>query len=321
MGKRSGRGRWLKWLSAAAVGIGMAISVGPAGAGIVYWAELGTGIFAKESTALSGDPTDTILSGINPKDVAVDLPSDTLFWTDPTAGTIKMALLADPVNTIGDLVTGESGLDALAWDGANSQVFWTVGNAIRAMAVDDLAPHDVLTGLSGLGDIEVRGSNLFWTQNGTIQRSDLAGGSVSTVLDSSSGKSAGWGLALDSTYAYFDSASDGKIFRADANATNSLDANAVASYGSFWTPSGMTVDEQNGKFFWSNTYSSNIAIENSPLPPDGSFTVWSNTVGTPWGMTYANPIPEPAHTTLFLLGSGLILFAGRRSLRRRRCRG
>ena len=162
-------------------------------AGKVYWSSYNTGTGKIQSANLDGTNIQDLITTLSrPADLALDVPSRKMYWTDYNTNKIQRANL-DGSDIEDLLTTGLSGPDGIALDLIGRKMYWTdyrinQGTAkIRRANLDGSDIEDLLTtGLSGPDGIalDLIGRKMYWTDHGTdkIQRANLDGTNVEDLI-------------------------------------------------------------------------------------------------------------------------------------------
>ena len=159
--------------------------------------------------------------------VALDLTSDTMYWTDRDLETIKRANLDGSAVT--DVFTGLAQPRYIALDVPNQRIYWTENRTIGIQVVrrgdfDGTGMEDLMSGIGrphGIA-LDLPNGKVYWTDflNGDIYRSNLDGSTRESLV---SGLDSPGGIALDSDEGLMYWTSATKVQRAKVDGSNVQD--------------------------------------------------------------------------------------------------
>ena len=266
-------------------------------ASCLYWTTAGhLGTNGIRTINIDNTGETKLADSLYPFDVAVDMGSQDIFWTDGY-GTIGRANLdgSNQQNII-------SGLDkpwGIAIDSKKKKLYWTDTNLgkIQRANFDGSYVEDVVVGLSKPREIEIDPfeNTMYWIENGSgkIKRAGLDGTSVEVLvggLPSNSYGVSGIGLDLvNGTMYWTEDSSTRKIRRANLDGTDITDVLTGNQ------PVSVTVDPIGGHLYWTNYTSGEIYQANL----DGSDNELLLSAYRPIGIIF---VPEPATFALFAIG-------------------
>src|SRR6266540_3644013 len=164
--------------------------------GLVMVALAVAGLAPKDAAASGGRMEE--IFGIDvlgvPLGVAVDAAGRKMYWTDISYYTIERANLDGSGREV-VTHTNPSEPFGIALDVAGGKMYWTDSGKIQRANLDGRGMETLVTGLSGSWiALDVAGGKMYWTGSGKIQRANLDGTGVEDVV---TGLSDPAGIALD----------------------------------------------------------------------------------------------------------------------------
>ena len=211
--------------------------------GKMYWTQeishgdYRDGIVARAN--LDGSNSEALFLGSHPRDIALDLVRDKVYWTD--SGRILRDDLDDPnrgnredyeYDEYDEILSGFSSTLSIALDVEGGKMYWTDAETIRRADLDGQNIEEVLTVLDGYPEeinLDVDQGKIYWTNPGTqtIQRADLDGENREILFDLEDdvkhyffGPRAGIALDVEGGKMYWTDAGPGTIQRADLDGEN-----------------------------------------------------------------------------------------------------
>ena len=193
---------------------GVSVSVSTTPPVYMYWADWNRDKIQRAT--LDGiNVTDLIVGLPHPLAIAVDVEGGHIYWTDFREESIRRANLDG--SNVQTLVTGLNIPLGLVLDVAGGHIYWTDlgARSIQRADLNGFNVQTLVTGLAGPAGIalDVAGKKMYWTDwNDTtdrIQRANLDGSNLETLIPTGSGLFAPLGLTLD--------AAGGKMYWTDAN--------------------------------------------------------------------------------------------------------
>ncbi|MDE0397754.1 MAG: DUF5050 domain-containing protein [Candidatus Poribacteria bacterium] len=180
----------------------------------MYWADWHTDKIQRAT--LNGTHAADLIVGLpHPLGIAVDVEAGHIYWTDVSEASIQRANLDG--SNVQTLVTGAGVSFAITLDVEGGHIYWTDRNK-RSIQRADLNGFNVQTLVTELAGpvgiaLDVAGGKMYWTDwNNTtdrIQRANLDGSDVETLIPTGNGLYAPTGLALD--------VAGGKMYWTDSN--------------------------------------------------------------------------------------------------------
>ena len=193
----------------------------------MYWADWNRNKIQRAT--LDGMHVSDLIVGLpHPRGIAVDVDGGHIFWTNLRVETIQRANLDG--SNVQTIVTGlKSSLD-IALDVEGGHIYWTnrgTGNIQRA-DFNGFNVQTIVTGLSGPTGIalDTAGGKMYWTDwddtTDRIQRANLDGSNVETLIPTGSGLWAPIGIALDVAGGkmYWTDTEPDRIHRANLDGSN-----------------------------------------------------------------------------------------------------
>lgn len=219
--------------------------------------------------------------------IAVDRFAGKMYWTDWTDATLKRADLDG--SNVETLLSGLSGPYGIALDAGSGKMYWTEFSAgkIRRANLDGSGAEDlVTTGLNHVNGIalDLDNGKMYWGDgsavNGEIERANLDGTSVETVL---SGLSSPMEIALDvpNRMMYWADLGTDRVQRANTDGTGVEDL-YVSPLG---TPVGVALDLAAGKLYFTDFGGSISKVLRSNLDGSGLEEIVNTGIGAPYGLT------------------------------------
>ena len=234
----------------------------------IYWVDLGTGKIQYWDGSNSRDLATGLLF---PKDVALDIEGDKMYWAlSGLGGKIQRANL-DGSNAT-DLVTGLSGaITSIALDVGGGKIYWTSediqNSKIQCANLDGSNVRDLVTGnLGNIGGIalDLAGDKIYWTNYSInrIQCAYLDGSNMQDLINArfENSSPAVKDIALD--------VANGKIYWTATRITHTgytgniqranLDgSNITELVTGIGAPNGITLDVAGGKMYWTRWMATN----------------------------------------------------------------
>ena len=255
----------------------------------MYWASWDFGSIQRgklDGTNLQDVVTDLV----SPRDVALDLARNKMYWVDADANKVQRANLLDGSN-VEDLVNTQGRPFGIAVDTISGKIYWSIWGPgkIRRANLDGTNIEDFVTGLSEPEDIDLdlSAGKIYWTDTITnkIQRANLDGSNVEDLV--TVGLSHPLGLTLDVTAGkmYWTNTSfwtgpwpgHDKIQRANLDGTNVEDLLTVLGVAG-----GIALDVSADKMYWaesgkiwranldgSNVEEAIVSSDDVPIGPTG----------------------------------------------------
>ena len=234
----------------------------------MYWANWGTPKIRRAN--LDGTNIQDLVTGISrPVDIALDLPTGKMYWTDRTAddhrdpNIMNRILRANLDGTnIETLAIGRSSIkEGIALDLSGGKMYWAVWsvvndeNKIQRANLDGTNVEDLVilptadtsryTGPRGIA-LDISQGKMYWTDcgGGKIQRANLDGTNIEDLV---TGLGCPHRIALDFSgdKVYWTDYDTEKIQRANLNGSNPEDIIVGLS-----RPTGIALDSLNGKMYW-----------------------------------------------------------------------
>jgi sugar lactone lactonase YvrE len=167
--------------------------------GHMYWAggtSPNSGDIRRANLDGSGQQT-LVTSLAYPLDIALDLGSGKMYWTDIGSGDIRRANLDGSGQQT--LVSGLNGPSGMALDLAAGQIYWTdyVGGYIRRANLDGSGQQTLVTGLNGPNGValDLSAGDMYWLNelSGDVRRANLDGSGQQSLV---TGQIYPFGIAL-----------------------------------------------------------------------------------------------------------------------------
>ena len=194
-----------------------------------------------------------------------------MYWTDATANKIQRANLdGSNVETLVTRATGLADPRGIALDVGSGKVYWTnlgtynanirTGEKIQRANLDGSNVETLVTTGAGVSQsiaLDVGSGKMYWTDLGTynlsarryedgkIQRANLDGSNVETLITTGLSEPSGIALDVGSGKMYWTNEITNKIQRANLNGSNVEDL--VTGLRS---PFGIALDVDNDKMYW-----------------------------------------------------------------------
>jgi sugar lactone lactonase YvrE len=288
----------------------------------LYWTNLVEGKIQRANTDGSG--IQDVLTGLtNPSALAIDLPSQTIYWSQLTPNPTLHRASLDGSNPQTLLTTDGRPLD-IALDPAGGKIYWSeYYGKLRRANLDGSSQEDIITvdPNDTSGNTGTSGSTLLITNDklyfpnassGQIRRSNLDGSNIEVILPNLGGL---WGLAADASTQtlYFIDEDDNLIGRFPPDDLDQLRLFSINNFlGGDSYPNGLTIDPHAGLLYWSEGASDSIYRLNT----DGSNPQLVLHLDIPrltsdGSLRRLVLVPEPASLAL-LLFSASPLFSRRR---------
>ena len=270
------------------------VSAAPRYGRMVYWSDKDAGKIqrADRSTRVVEDILTKSDGLIEPRGLAIDPRTATMYWADAGTGTIYAADLEGENRQV--LVTGLLSPADFELCLPENALYWadTSAGKIQRLVLDGQSdPEDVLTGIVQpyYFAIDPVSRTIYYSQfsSGTIYRAPLDGG-ASTVFISGQGQVRDIDLDLRS----------GLIYWADRGTTPKISYTDLARTGPIKTlfappnlvrPHGLALHLAENKLYWTDTKTS--AIHRGNLDGTGKEYFVSGLVG-PWDMVILAPGPD-----------------------------
>ena len=225
----------------------------------IYGAAWGSGKIRR--TTLDGSNIEDLVTGLRwPRDVALDIAGNKMYWVDAGANKVQRANL-DGTN-VDNLVNAQGHPFGVALDTTSGKMYWSIWNPgkIRRANLDGTNVEDLITGLKEPEDIDLdlSGGKIYWTDTATnkIQRANLDGSNIEDLV--TVGLSHPLGLTLDvaggkiywTNTSFWPWGGPGvdKISRANLDGTNLED---LVTTG-FSIAHGIALDVSAGKMYWAD---------------------------------------------------------------------
>lgn len=210
---------------------------------------------------LDGSNIEDLVTGLRwPRDVALDIAGNKMYWVDAGANKVQRANL-DGTN-VETLVNAQGRPFGIAVDTTNSKMYWSIWSPgkIRRANLDGTNLEDCVTGLREPEDIDLdlSGGKIYWTDTVTnkIQRANLDGSNIEDLV--TVGLSHPLGLTLDvaggkiywTNTSFWPWGGPGvdKISRANLDGTNIED---LVTTG-LAVAHGIALDVSAGKMYWAD---------------------------------------------------------------------
>ena len=180
------------------------VAVDAAG-GKVYWADWGGGYPTIQRSNLDGSNVQDIVSStyqpgqmLSVLGVALDLPDQKLYWTEPIDGRIRRSNLDG--SDIETVLTGLTNPFMLDIDPIHHKVFWSSNTVIDSASLDGSGVQAVVTGLVAARGValDLNDDRMFIVDNGarSILSANLDGSNLTTIV---TGLSFPTGIAVSGT--------------------------------------------------------------------------------------------------------------------------
>lgn len=288
-------------------------------AGLIYWADKSDQSIKRAS--LDGSNIETVVSNAFANEIALDRGANKIYWTDTNGQRIRRANLNG--TGIEDLVTSADGLvrpREIVVEPLSGRIYWVDQGPqkIQSANLNGSGIVDLVTGLHepfGI-DLDAANNKMYWTEgttsstgNDKVQRSNLDGSDVETLLFSGGTGLHGIALDLQNDQFYFPTnlpSSNTIIRRADFDGTNLqllLTGGVPTDYRS------IDLDVAGGKMYFNDLTTDTIFRANL----DGTSMEAIVSSGLPSGIALDLAVPEPSTYAMAVLGLlGLALFGWRR---------
>ena len=136
---------------------------------------------------LDGSNVQDVITGLqSPRDIALDISSEIIYWTDSETEMIQQAKLDGSRRE--NVITGLISPTSLTLDGTHQKLYWIDGDKIQRANLDGSNIQEVITGLEFPGDIalDLDENKVYWTLRllgkGKIQRANLDGTGIEDVV-------------------------------------------------------------------------------------------------------------------------------------------
>ena len=226
----------------------------------IYGAAWGPGKIQR--TTLDGSNIEDLVTGLKwPRDVALDIAGNKMYWVDAGANKVQRANL-DGTN-VQNLVNAQGRPFGIAVDTTSGKMYWSIWGPgkIRRANLDGTNVEDFITGLREPEDIDLDLSEgkIYWTDTVTnkIQRANLDGSNIEDLV--TEGLSHPLGLTLDvaggkiywTNTSFWPWGGPGvdKIRRANLDGTNVED---LVTTGFAAVAHGIVLDVSAGKMYWTD---------------------------------------------------------------------
>ena len=259
----------------------------------------------QRSTVAGTSVEDLIVELPSPHDIAVDVAGGHIYWTDVSTDSIQRANIdGSNVQTL-----TESGRSlGIALDVAGGHIYWTnssVGSIERAN-LNGADMQTLVTGLSGPQGValDVARGKMYWTDwdatTDRIQRANLDGTNIETLIPTGSGLLTPGGIALDVAGGkmYWTDYIRGSIQRANLDGTN------IETLISVNAPVRLALDIAAGQIYWAaqqpgSIQRANIDGSNMQTLATGLRRPYGIALGIPQGggtLAFFNPSSIPDQT-------------------------
>ena len=266
--------------------------------GILQYAKAGKMVFTDRGAGLlrvanlDGSGLQTLIpsAGSNVRGVAIDIPTDSLFYADNGADIIYRARLDGSQREA--IVTSGLGFPAdIALDHAAGHIYWCDrnNNRIERSDYDGSNRQTVIsTNRPYYLDLDTVNKKIYWGDfsGGNIFRADLPGGTNIQTIVSGLVQTRGVKLDLLGGYLYWCDRNAHKVQRRPVKGGPIEDL-----YTGLDTPHGMTLDIAAGKIYWADTGTNNVAgskggmaINRGSMDGRGPHEVIAR-VNQPWDIT------------------------------------
>ena len=245
-------------------------------AGTMFWTDGGT--IRRANLDGTGDicspclHIDTV-EDMNTVDIVLDVPGGMIYWSD-SQGIHRADLDGSNKET---LLTfdGQPVPRSLALDLKGGRMYWTDSQAVYRADLDGSNAEPLFIGAEHPGEIafDPVSNKLYWTEPEAkrIQRVDLDGTHVETVVSRPLRAPSGLALDMAGNRMYWTDLATNRIHRADLDGTHIEDL-----AGGLTAPGGIALDVPGGKMYWTNRDTSVIHradldggnVENLVIPTD-----------------------------------------------------
>ena len=244
--------------------------------GTMFWTDGGT--IRRANLDGTGDTCSPCLhidtvDDMNTVDIVLDVPGGMIYWSD-SQGIHRADLDGSNKET---LLTfdGQPVPRSLALDLKGGRMYWTDSQAVYRADLDGSNAEPLFIGAEHPGEIafDPVGNKLYWTEPEAkrIQRVDLDGTHVETVVSRQLRAPAGLALDMAGNRMYWTDLATNRIHRADLDGTHIEDL-----AGGLTAPGGIALDVPGGKMYWTNRDTSVIHradldggnVENLVIPTD-----------------------------------------------------
>ena len=235
----------------------------------LYWTEHNPGTIRRATLDGSGIETlvDQDSGAVLPYGIALDSAAGELYWTN--GGHIGGGKTIQRANLDGSqaeiLIMTESSPIGLALDLVDDKLYWTEPRAgkISRASLDGFEIEPLLHSSNPRYlALNLAAGKLYWTsgstfdrsdrtrKSGSIQRANLDGSEIETLVDHASGARNPQGIALDAAAGklYWADASKGSLYQANLDGTQ-----VSALPGTEGSPRGLALDAAAGKLYWTDS--------------------------------------------------------------------